>query len=130
MKVSWHLRDDGRRVSFSVIDSLHPSILAGVLRSCPGVTDVRRQFPFDPNRVRFKYHGIPFAVRDDDYMDMVAPYDEQLFLRSYEDLEPLYAHFENAGNLRLKSWTHGLTEFGIGIIVLGTLFYLYFRFLA
>ena len=64
MKTFPHHRDDGTLVGFEITSSwivLGP--LVRLLRSVPGVTDVRRRW-FEDDRVVFNFHGLPATVNE------------------------------------------------------------------
>lgn len=64
MKTYPHTRDGGSLIGFEVTSTwfvLGP--LMRVLRSVPGVTDVRRVW-FSDDRVLFNFHGLPATVNE------------------------------------------------------------------
>jgi hypothetical protein len=58
------LRDDGTILAFEITSAWVTFIpLLRILRSVPGVTDVKRQYSCD-DRIAFNLHGIPFLVNE------------------------------------------------------------------
>ena len=94
------LRDDGTVLAFEITSAWVTFIpLFRILRSVPGVTDVKRQY-FRDDRVAFKLHGVPFVVNEpwgDSSRYWVGPEDPT---ESPPDIRPLHqAFFQYRGPL-------------------------------